>query len=432
MSMNNNEHRRLVLAVIMCVWMLTVTAQSFSCIDSIPLAPCSEEGRYCALLQQISQVDRQQTQLDLAGWLQGDCLEKDVSSIILDVWAPHAFEQIPQVQHLQLPASVAIPQQVKQLPNLTTLRQYAVGDAHQMVPSTWYDAKNYQQVLPEGVFECTSLQSLKIYPTAIPSTIGRLTQLRTLTIVMNSIEEDQLPKPCVWAKLLQLDTVYWQVERSPSKAARMLYRLPALEGLTWITQLKGNAPPLSRLLKRLQRRAYRLKYLYLSTQWQPKEDHKRSAPLSTNTPVVKATLNFPQTANLTLRYCGMTEIIIPPQGLATCRTLNLAHNHLSALPMTIGNGVSLEVLDLSYNHLTTLPKEMDQLQQLKRLSLRHNPWNSFPAELKTLQQIEHILITSDLAPVLKKQLVTWFGTDRVIEVAHLPSDIGPLDYLSRQ
>lgn len=420
------------MAVIMCIGMLTVTAQSFSCIDSVPLAPCSEEGRYCALLQQLKQVDRQQTRLDLAGWLQGDCLEKNVSSVVLDVWAPQAFEQVPALQHLQLPASVAIPQQVEQLPNLTMLRQYAISDDHQMVPSTWYDARNYQQALPEGLFECVSLQSLKIYPTSIPSTIGQLTQLKNLTIVMNKVEAHQLPSSCVWAKLSQLDTVYWQVDHSPSKAVRMLYRLPALEGLTWITRLEGHAPPLSRLLKRLQRRSNRLKYLYLSTQWQPTEDQKSSDPSSTNAPVVKATLDFPQTTKLTLRYCGMTKIVVPPQGLATCRVLNLAHNYLSALPTTIGKVTTLEVLDLSYNHLTTLPKEMGQLRQLKRLSLRHNPWTSFPTELKNLQQLETVLITSDLAPALKEQLVAWFGASRVIEAAHLPSDIGPLDYLSRQ
>jgi len=74
--------------------------------------------------------------------------------------------------------------------------------------------------------------------------------------------------------------------------------------------------------------------------------------------------------------------------LSALRSLNVAHNKLSAVADDIGNLSQLETLDVSYNELTALPGAFGRLGMLKSLKVAHNKLSAVPDEIGNLSQLE--------------------------------------------
>jgi hypothetical protein len=54
-----------------------------------------------------------------------------------------------------------------------------------------------------------------------------------------------------------------------------------------------------------------------------------------------------------------------------------------------------------------------------------------PEELKNLKKIKEIHISRDLPDALKKQLVEWFGKEKIVSVVDEPYFLDEPDYIKR-
>ena len=69
-------------------------------------------------------------------------------------------------------------------------------------------------------------------------------------------------------------------------------------------------------------------------------------------------------------------------------TLNLAHNSLTALPISFVQFQMLRVLDLSHNKFTVFPSEVCSLVKLDALTLNDNFIEVLPDGVRQLQAVE--------------------------------------------
>jgi Leucine-rich repeat (LRR) protein len=92
---------------------------------------------------------------------------------------------------------------------------------------------------------------------------------------------------------------------------------------------------------------------------------------------------------------------------------------------------NLKRLDLSSNCLTQLPPKIGQLKSLEYLSISKNPIKALPEELKNLKEIKEICISEDLPDALKKQLIEWFGKNKIQFVIDEPCFLERPDFIER-
>eukprot|EP01039_Chlorochromonas_danica_P010590 gene10591-11736_t len=76
--------------------------------------------------------------------------------------------------------------------------------------------------------------------------------------------------------------------------------------------------------------------------------------------------------------------------------LDVSYNHLTELPVQIGEMVMLRELIASFNKITLLPSEIGKLRRLKRLVLNNNRIKILPAEVGNMEMLEDLLLNENL------------------------------------
>lgn len=76
--------------------------------------------------------------------------------------------------------------------------------------------------------------------------------------------------------------------------------------------------------------------------------------------------------------------------------LDVSYNHLTELPVQIGEMVMLRELIASFNKIVLLPPEIGKLRRLKRLVLNNNRIKVLPAEVGNMEMLEDLLLNENL------------------------------------
>ncbi|XP_008828090.1 leucine-rich repeat protein 1 isoform X1 [Nannospalax galili] len=104
--------------------------------------------------------------------------------------------------------------------------------------------------------------------------------------------------------------------------------------------------------------------------------------------------NFPYSLeHLQASYCGLIRVDMRVLCLKNLKKLDLSHNHLKKLPVTIGDLVYLQELNLSDNHLESFGVSLCQstLQKsLRSLDLSKNKIKALPVQFCQLQELMNL------------------------------------------
>uniref|UniRef100_A0A8C2KH28 Si:ch211-106h11.1 n=2 Tax=Cyprinus carpio TaxID=7962 RepID=A0A8C2KH28_CYPCA len=130
------------------------------------------------------------------------------------------------------------------------------------------------------------------------------------------------------------------------------------------------------------------------------------------------------------------EELLGLQHLRRLSCLRLAHNHVMALPASVGMLRSLELLDLAHNQLQILPLALFTLHKLRRLLLAGNLLEELPAEIGALKLLSELDLSANRLERLPKELFESCVELRNLNVANnslgsLPTGFGGLTQLSR-
>ncbi|XP_056608337.1 volume-regulated anion channel subunit LRRC8D [Triplophysa dalaica] len=98
------------------------------------------------------------------------------------------------------------------------------------------------------------------------------------------------------------------------------------------------------------------------------------------------------------------EELLGLQHLRHLSCLRLAHNHVLALPVSVGVLRSLELLDLSHNQLQNLPSALFTLHRLRRLLLAGNLLEGLPAEVRALKLLAELDLMGNRLEHLPEEL----------------------------
>jgi internalin A len=236
--------------------------------------------------------------------------------------------------------------------------------------------------LPESLGQLTKLQMLNLDNNELmelPEWVGQLTQLQTLKLFRNQLTA--LPESL--GQLTQLQTLnlsYNQLTALP-ESLRQLTQLQTLN----LHQNKLTALPesLAQLTK--------LQMLYLD------ENELTDLPEWLG--------QLMQLQSLNLSGNQLTALPESLGQLTQLQTLNLSGNQLTALPEWLGQLTQLQTLNLSSNQLTAVPKSLGQLTQLKTLNVSNNQLTALPESLCTLKRLKTLLLASNVF----RSLPTNFG-----------------------
>ncbi|WP_373553132.1 leucine-rich repeat domain-containing protein [Haliscomenobacter sp.] len=247
--------------------------------------------------------------------------------------------------------------------NLTTARQHLA-----QVSSLILDGQQLEQ-LPSEVWKMPLLETLDLRRNALkvlPETIGALKSLKYLFLGNNQLQELPQSMPNVV-----------QIDLSGNRFSHFPTVLAQLEQLQTINlgsnQLRG-FPNLSfPALKELHLSGNKIAACLLSAAFLPKLE------------------------KLHLSRNGLRKLEI--QGaFSSLDTLDLAHNHLAALPDVWSDTPFLRHLNLSNNQLAQLPSTLSQCSWLKTLKLAKNKLSSTPNYFTALHRLEELDLSGNALP----------------------------------
>lgn len=225
------------------------------------------------------------------------------------------------------------------------------------------------------------LQSMNL--TALPESLGQLTQLKSLEIGFNKLRH--LPE---WiGKLTQL--------RELSLFENQLTTLPeSMVELTRMKELDLADNQLAALPK-----------------WTSKLAQLRRLDLSENklTSLPESIGELTLIKDLELPYNKLTSLPETIGKLTQLRELRLDGNQLTWLPDSISKLSQLEVLDLSDNKLASLPESIGNLTQLTHLYLDDNALTTLPDSLERLTKLGLLYLHGNAAIGLSPDILgpTW-------------------------
>lgn len=294
-------------------------------------------------------------------------------------------------------------------------------------PSPLYHGRDAINALSSLLIVDLSRNRLRVLPSAI---FSHLFALQALDVSDNELAE--LPAEISEARDLQtLDAHSNQLERVPDQL-KHLYRLKVLnlafnqlqtfgaccDGLSALEELNLTSNSLTSLsesvgflsaLERLQLRGNPgLKLL-------PKNLQQLGALVAWD-----------------LSACEQKRISADVFGplLASLRTLNLAHNTLSSLPIGVGRLKKLQELNVARNVLLHLPSQLCELRELVMLDASHNKLEVLPDEFGRLLALETLLLASNRLAALPPTLGLLTALRR-IDLQHnrlqrVPLEVGAL------
>ncbi|MGB0839488.1 MAG: COR domain-containing protein [Chitinophagales bacterium] len=249
---------------------------------------------------------------------------------------------------------------------------------------------NEIQELPDALTELAHLESLDLSNnslTALPSQVTQLSGLKILDLRSNKLK--QLPESIgLLSKLERLGLRGNQLRKLPD-AIREFKQLELLD-------LSGNqieelADELAQLnqLKRLYLRNNRLKQLPRGI---ARLRNLQRLYLTSNQ-LKELPQNFDLLDNLQLLDLKNNEFsIISPEllNLSKLEYLDFSHNNLQVLPSDISKLQALEYLDLANNQLRVIPKSIAQIQVLQYLDLKHNALSRIPNKVPHMPHLQHL------------------------------------------
>ena len=221
--------------------------------------------------------------------------------------------------------------------------------------------------LPDSLGQLTQLQELNLRDnqlTALPDWLGQLKQLQRLDLAGNQLTA--LPD---WlGQLKQLQELY--------VARNRLTALPdSLGKLTQLQRLDLAVNQLTALPDSLGRLTQLQEAYLLNNQL---------------TALPDSLGKLTQLQELYLLNNQLTALPDSLGQLAQLQVLHLAGNRLKALPDSLGLLAQLQQLYLSGNRLTALPDSLGQLTQLQRLSVRDNRLTALPDSLARCERLRAI------------------------------------------
>ncbi|KDO25226.1 hypothetical protein SPRG_09475 [Saprolegnia parasitica CBS 223.65] len=252
-------------------------------------------------------------------------------------------------------------------------------------------SQNQLTALPETIGEMTELRILNVRSnklTALPDTISKLARLEILDISGNRLSHLNLPTLC---DLIALHVLY-AADNTIELLPQHFGDLPALQ----VLDIVGN--PISRLPSSFAQ-LQKLRHVdlsscglrYISNEFGP----------------------HPQCVLLNLSWNGLDHLPASVIGLVSVQELRVSsnnllslpdavrgwtslvafyadHNRLRLLPDELGQWRQLEVLDLSHNNIISLPTTIGCLAKLHTLRIRNNRLSSLPLELGALRSLCHL------------------------------------------
>jgi internalin A len=230
--------------------------------------------------------------------------------------------------------------------------------------------------LPSEIGQLTQLQSLTLglnSLTTLPEEIGELTHLRLLDLGGNQLTT--LPPEI--GQLNRLESLYLRENRLTALPPE-IGQLPQLQLLDLLNNKLITIPREIGQLSRL-----------------------RSLDLMDNdlTALPSEIGQLPQLQSLDLRSNYLTTL--PPEigQLSHLQVLNLSGNRLTTLPREIGRLLRLQSLYLDSNELTMLPREIGCLTQLRLLYLYNNQLAVLPEEIGQLTQLQSLDLHANPLPI---------------------------------
>ncbi|MFX0171503.1 MAG: leucine-rich repeat domain-containing protein [Candidatus Hodarchaeota archaeon] len=235
----------------------------------------------------------------------------------------------------------------------------------------------------------TKLKLLKKRDIPLSSTIGNLSELKSLTL--RKINSKELPKEI--GQLTNLKMLYisdCKIESIPKEIGLLtnlkkliisdceLKSIPEelgnLSNLEFLMIYKTEIDSLPISIGNLKQ----IQHLNLT------QNRLKSLPNEIG--------NLKNADHINLNYNQLKSLPLTIGALVNLKYLYLAHNTPEELPSEIGNLHNLEELSLSHNKITELPPTIEALSKLKELDLGKNHLNELPLEIGQLKQLNRLYL----------------------------------------
>lgn len=118
-----------------------------------------------------------------------------------------------------------------------------------------------------------------------------------------------------------------------------------------------------------------------------------------------SSFNEAKVAGISLQSKKLSNLPECIKDLNDLQELSLSHNNLSSLPNWVSN-FNLTALELRFNQFTTLPNWLNQLTSLEFLDLSHNQFDSLPTWFEQLKSLEILNIANNRFSNLPKGLIS--------------------------
>ena len=263
---------------------------------------------------------------------------------------------------------------------------------------------NQLTALPEWLGQLTQLQSLDLFNnqlTALPEALGQLTQLQSLDLSDNQLTA--LPESL--GQLTQLQSLNLS-DNQLTALPEALGQLTQLQSLNLFNNQLTALPEALGQLTQLQSLNLSNNQLTALPEALGQLTQLQSLDLFNNqlTALPEWLGQLTQLQSLYLSYNQLTALPESLGQLTQLQSLYLSYNQLTALPEWLGQLTQLQSLYLSYNQLTALPESLGQLTQLQSLDLSGNQLTALPESLGQLTQLQSLYLSYNQLTALPESL----------------------------
>ncbi|MBD2603251.1 leucine-rich repeat domain-containing protein [Scytonema hofmannii FACHB-248] len=292
---------------------------------------------------------------------------------------------------------------------------------------------NNLSVLPAEIGLLNHLEVLQVIDnnlTSLPQEFGQLTNLQSLDLSSNQLSS--LPQEFGQLTNLQsLDLSFNQLSSLPQEFGQ----LTNLQSLNLYYNELSSLPQEFVQLTNLQ--SLNLSFNQLSSLPQEIVQLTNLQSLDfTRNQLSSLPQEIVQLTNLQSLDLSFNQLSSLPQEivqLTNLQTLDFTRNQLSSLPQEIVQLTNLQTLDLRYNELSSLPPEIVQLTNLQTLDLRYNELSSLPPEIVQLTNLQTLNLNRNKLSNLPPEIVQLTNLQSLNlsdnQLSNLPPEIGQLTNL---